>query len=83
MPNKALDLINAVGKTLQDLGFRQRSKEHPSDFTRNRKLGFVGVVSIIINGVRRTTQVENVLWHPSGNASALRLLSQEHRCGSV
>ncbi len=58
MPNQALDLIKAVGKTLQDLGFRERSKEHPTDFTRDRKVGLVGVVSIILNGVRRTTQIE-------------------------
>ena len=58
MPNKALDLIKAVGKTLQDLGFRERSKEHPTDFTRDRKVGLVGIVSIILNGVRRTTQIE-------------------------
>jgi len=58
MPEKTLDLIHTVGKKLHDWRFRERSKERPPDFTRERKVGFVDVVSIILNGVRRTTQVE-------------------------
>ena len=58
MSNKALALIYAVGQTLQDLGFRERSKERPKDFTRDRKVGFVGVLSMILNLARRTTQIE-------------------------
>ncbi len=58
MSNKALALVYAVGQTLQDLGFRDRSKEHPKDFTRDRKVGFVGIPSMILNLARRTTHIE-------------------------
>ena len=61
MSNKALALVYAVGPTLQDFGFRDRSKEHPKDFTRDRKVGFVGVLSMILNLARRTTPIE---WDP-------------------
>jgi len=61
MSNKALALIHAVSPTSQDLGFRDRSKEHPKDFTRDRKVGFVGVLSMILNLARRTTPIE---WDP-------------------
>ncbi len=37
MSSKALALIHAVGQTLQDLGFRERSKERPKDLTRDRE----------------------------------------------
>jgi len=36
MPNKSLDLINTVGQWLQNWWFRERSKEHSTDFTRDR-----------------------------------------------
>ena len=58
MSSKALDLINIIGQTLQDLQFRERSKERPKDFTRERKVGFVGVLSMILNLARRSTQIE-------------------------
>ncbi len=47
MPDKALDLIRIVWKKMHDRRFRQRSKERPTDFTRPRKVDFVGVVPII------------------------------------
>jgi len=47
MSNKALALIHAVSPTSQDLGFRDRAKERPKDFTRDGKVGFVGVLSIV------------------------------------
>jgi len=55
MSSKALALIHAVGQTLQDLRFRERSKERPNDFTRDRK---VGVMSMILNLARRTAPIE-------------------------
>ena len=58
MSSKALDLINIIGQTLQDLQFRERSKERPKDFTRDRKVGFVWVLSMILNLARRSTQIE-------------------------
>ena len=61
MSSKAWALIHAVGQTLQELGFRERSKERPKDFTRDRKVGFVGVLSMILNLARRSTQIE---WDP-------------------
>jgi len=56
--SKALALIHAFGQTLQDLRFRERSKERPKNFTRDRKVGFVGVMSMILNLARRTPQIE-------------------------
>ncbi len=38
--------------------FRDAVKEHPNDFTRHRKLGFVDVMAIIFNLIRDTTQIE-------------------------
>ncbi|MCL5064904.1 MAG: hypothetical protein M1600_07515 [Firmicutes bacterium] len=38
--------------------FRERSKERPKDFTRDRKVGFVWVLSMILNLARRSTQIE-------------------------
>ncbi|MCL4520179.1 MAG: hypothetical protein M1415_01115, partial [Firmicutes bacterium] len=61
MSSKALALIPAVGQTLPDLRFRERSKERPKDFTRDRKVGFVGVLSMILNLARRSTPIE---WDP-------------------
>jgi len=55
---KELDLINTFGQTLHNLRFRERAKERPTDFTRDRKVGFVGVMCRILNLFRRTTQLE-------------------------
>ncbi len=49
MSVNALDLIHTIVQTLQDGWLRERSKERPSDFTRDRKVGFVGVMSMIFN----------------------------------
>ncbi len=38
--------------------FRDQAQKRPQAFTRHRKGGLVGVVSIILNMVRKTTQVE-------------------------
>ncbi len=56
MPNKSLDLIHTVGQWPQNWWFCERSKGHSTDFTRDRKVGFVGVMSMILNLVRRSTQ---------------------------
>ncbi len=58
MGNKAFDRINTVGQKLQDWNVRERSKEHSTDSTRDRQIGFVGVLSIIFNLVRRTPPIE-------------------------
>ncbi len=42
MPEKTLDLIQTVGKKLHDWRFRERSKERPIDFSRERKVGLHG-----------------------------------------
>ncbi len=56
MSVKALDLISTFGQTLLNLRFRERAKERPTDFTRDRKIGFVGVMCRILNLFRRATQ---------------------------
>ena len=58
MTQKTQDLWNTVSQLLKQWDFRNRAKERPVDFTRERKIGFVGVVSIIFNLVRRSTQLE-------------------------
>lgn len=58
MTQKTQDLWNTVSPLLKQWDFRNRAKERPVDFTRERKIGFVGVVSIIFNLVRRSTQLE-------------------------
>jgi len=55
MPSKALALINAGGQILPDLRLLERSKERPKDFTRDPKVGFIGVLSMILNLARRTS----------------------------
>ncbi len=47
-----------MGKYLHSEEFRDQARQRLQAFTRQRKVGFVGVVSIILNMVRKTTQVE-------------------------
>ena len=54
---KSWSLLETVFGTLKDPAFREVAREHPSDFTRNRKLGFVDVMACIMNRVEKTTQV--------------------------
>ncbi len=65
-PITALAPMQAVGKARQNLAFRTRVKEHPSDcardlpndFTRERKVGFVERMSTILHWVRPSTPCE-------------------------
>ena len=47
-----------VGKYLHSEEFRDQARQRLQAFTRQRKVGLVGVMSIILNMVRKTTQVE-------------------------
>lgn len=58
MFKKARDLFKTVFNLLHQPEFREEAKEWPSDFTRQRKVGFVDVMAIIINQIRLTTQIE-------------------------
>ncbi len=59
-------------KVLHSGEFRDRARQRPQAFTRQRKVGFVDVVAIVLNMVRKTTQVElDEYWeriHPDGEA---------------
>ncbi len=57
MERKTSWLGTLVGKYLRSGEFRDRARQRPQAFTRQRKVGFVGVVSMILNMVRKTTQV--------------------------
>ena len=56
-----------VGKYLHSEEFRDQARPRLQAFTRQRKVGFVGVMSIILNMVRKTTQVEldEYIWSES------------------
>ena len=57
MFQKSWSLLETVFGTLKDSAFREAAREHPGDFTRNRKMGFVDVMACILNRVEKTTQV--------------------------
>lgn len=46
-----------VGAFLRSDAFPERTRQRTQSFTRERKVGFLGVVSIILNMVRKTTQL--------------------------
>ncbi len=69
---KTLRFAALVGQFLYREEFCAQARQRPQAFTRHRKVGVIGVVSIILNMVRKTTQVE---WdeylervHPGGEA---------------
>ncbi len=49
MKTKTRDLLATVLRMLQHADFRNQVKQHPQDFSRQRKVGFVSLVSIILN----------------------------------
>lgn len=55
---QALELWGQIGTALRSKAFAARARKRPSAFTRLRKVGVVGVASIILNLVRRSTQIE-------------------------
>ena len=55
---KASRLSARIQRYLYSGDFRDQAQQRPQAFTRRRKVGLVGVVSIILNMVRKTTQVE-------------------------
>ena len=58
MKTRALDLWTRIGKTLPSAGFARRARQRPTAFTRRRQVGWVRVVSIILNLVRRSPPLE-------------------------
>ena len=55
---KASRLSARIHRYLYSGDFRDQAQKRPQAFTRRRKVGRVGVVSIILNMVCKTTQVE-------------------------
>lgn len=51
-------IINKIRELLGSDEFRNNSKETATDFTRNRKIDFADIILIILNMIRRTTQLE-------------------------
>ena len=47
-----------VEQFLSNEAFRDQARRYPHALTRHRKVGLIGVLSIILNMVRKTTQVE-------------------------
>lgn len=47
-----------VTRMIHDDGLKERSKKEEKDFSRNRKLGFIPLICLIINMVRKSTQLE-------------------------
>lgn len=47
-----------IRKIMYSTVLRGKSRVHEKDFTRNRKVGFVTLLCIIVNMVRRSTQLE-------------------------
>ncbi len=58
MKDKTRNLWATVIRLLQQAEYRDQVKQRPQDFTRDRKVGFVSLLAIILNMVRRTTQIE-------------------------
>ena len=58
MKAKTRGLWEAMSRMLQHTGYQDQVKQHLQDFSRQRKIGFVSLMAIILNMVRRTTQVE-------------------------
>lgn len=69
---KASRLSARIQQHLRSGDFLGQAQKRPQAFTRRRKVGLVGVVSIILNMVRKTTQVELDDYleriHPEGGA---------------
>lgn len=51
-------LLGRVAQMMQSEKYREESKKDEKDFTRERKVGFVSLICIIINMVRKSTQLE-------------------------
>ena len=61
-PHKIGSRISRFGALVEQLlssaAFRDQVRRQPQVFTRHRKVGLIGVLSIILNMVRKTTPVE-------------------------
>ncbi len=57
MKDKTRNLWASVVRLLHQPNYRDQVKERPQDFTRDRKVEFLSLLSIILNMVRRTTQI--------------------------
>lgn len=51
-------MIKLATRNLKSNEFKERSRLSPQFFTRNRKINFVNLVTMIMNLVRKTTQIE-------------------------
>jgi len=51
-------LLGLVAQMMKGKPFKKESKKEEKDFTRERKVGFVSLICIIINMVRKSTQLE-------------------------
>jgi len=56
--DKTSRLSARIREYLDNEHFRREARRRPQAFTRRRKVGLLGVLSIILNMVRKTTQVE-------------------------
>lgn len=55
---KTRALFDRVSRLLQKTSFPVTAKQRPQDFTRQRKMGFLAVWSVIVNPMRRSSQLE-------------------------
>jgi hypothetical protein len=51
-------IINKIRELIGSDEFRNNSKEAVTDFTRDRKINFADIILIILNMIKRTTQLE-------------------------
>ncbi len=58
MKKKTWPLWSQVGDTIRHAEFWKRARMRPTAFTRQRQVNLVGVVSIILNMIRRSTPRE-------------------------
>lgn len=58
MKTKVSELFERIRRTLKSEEYRNEARMERNQFTRKRKVGFVMVVAIIMNMIRRSTQIE-------------------------
>lgn len=49
-------ITSALQELILSIGFLERARQRPEDFTRNRKMGFVRLILFMVNLVRTSTQ---------------------------
>jgi hypothetical protein len=47
-----------IRNIMESVGFRDTSRLHVSDFTRKRKVGFVTLLCLILNMIKKSSQLE-------------------------